>query len=198
MEVFKQKCAAYDVIPYGLGPIYMTSKEEVDKTFDYVVRFGGNLLVGIPNYELLPYVEQKIKETGIRLAIHTHGPDKPLFPDAKDAYDNIKDMDSRIGICIDLGHTVRLGADRDCATDLLKYKDKIFDIHIKDVTLPSKAGKTCEMGRGIIDFKPIIEAIKEMDYKGVISLEFEKDPEYPFFGVLESIGYLRGVLDAVY
>jgi len=198
MELFKQKCAAYNVIPYGLGPIYMKTKEEVDKTFDYVVRFGGNLLIGVPNYELLPYMEQKVKETGIRVAIHTHGPDVPTYPDAKDAYDRIKDMDARIGICIDLGHTVRLGADRNNATDLLQYKDRIFDIHIKDVTQPSKAGTTCEAGRGVIDFKPILKAIKEMEYNGVISLEFEKDPDYPFFGVLESIGYLRGALDVIF
>ena len=196
MEIFKQKCAANDVIPYALGPIYMKTMEEADEAFDYAIRFGGNLLVGVPNYELLPYIEQKVKETGIRLAIHTHGPDMQLYPDAKDAYENIKDLDSRIGICIDLGHTVRL--DINSAEDLLIYKDRIFDIHIKDETLAAEEGTTCEMGRGVMDFKPILDAIKAIEYRGVVSLEFEKDPEYPFFGVLESIGYLRGALDIVF
>ncbi len=196
MEVFKQKCAIHGVIPYALGPIYMKTEKEVDNAFDYVVRFGGNLLVGVPNYELLPYVEKKVIETGIRLAIHTHGPDNLLYPDAKDAYKRIKNMDSRVGICIDLGHTVRLGANS--AQDIVKYENRIFDIHIKDETAAAKEGTTCEMGRGVMDFKPILEAIKMTDYKGVISLEFEKDPEYPFFGVLESIGYLRGASDMIY
>jgi sugar phosphate isomerase/epimerase len=196
MEAFKKKCAEYGVIPYALGPIYMTTKEEVDKTFDYVVRFGGNLLIGVPNYELLPYAEQKVKETGVRMAIHTHGPDKNVYPDSKDTYERIKNMDPRIGICIDLGHTVRLG--ENSAEDLVKYKDRIFDMHIKDETLASKAGKTCEMGRGVMDLVTIVKAVKSIDYQGVISLEFEKDPEYPFFGVLESIGYLRGLSDMIY
>jgi len=196
MEIFKQKCASYGVTPYALGPIYMKTKAEVDQTFDYVVRFGGKLLIGIPNYELLPYVEQKVKATGITLAIHTHGPDKPIYPDAKDVYDRVKDMDPRIGICIDLGHTVRLGEDG--AKDLLKYKDRIFDIHIKDVSGASKETKTCEMGRGVMDFKPILEALKTIDYKGVVSLEYEKDPDYPLFGVLESLGYLRGAMDVIF
>ncbi|MCL2650617.1 MAG: sugar phosphate isomerase/epimerase [Candidatus Azobacteroides sp.] len=196
MEIFKQKCAAHDVIPYALGPVYMKTKEEVDKTFDYVVRFGGDLLIGVPNYELLPYVEQKVKETGIRIAIHTHGPDMPLYPDAKDVYDRIKDMDPRMGICIDLGHTIRWGGN--AAKDLIRYKDRIFDIHIKDVTEPSKAGKTCQMGRGVIDFLPVLESIRIIDYKGVVSLEYEKDPDAPFYGVLESIGYLRGALDILF
>ena len=196
MEIFKQKCAAHDVVPYGLGPIYMKTKEEVDKAFDYVVRFGGNLLIGVPNYELLPYVEQKVKETGIKIAIHTHGPDINVYPDAKDAYEKIKNMDPRMGICIDLGHTVRLGINS--AKDLLKYKNRIFDIHIKDETFASKKGNTCEMGRGVMDFKPILEALKKIKYKGVVSLEFEKDPDMPFYGVLESIGYLHGALDMLY
>ena len=196
MEVFKQKCAAYNVIPYGLGPIYMKTQEEVDRAFDYVVRFGGNLLICVPNYELLPYVEQKVKETNIRIAIHTHGPDIPVYPDAKDAYDKIKNLDPRMGICIDLGHTVRLGIDS--AEDLIKYKDRIFDIHIKDETFASKAGGTCEMGRGVMDFEPILKALKAINYQGVVSLEFEKDADYPFFGVLESIGYLRGAADIVF
>ena len=196
MEVFKKKCAAYGVVPYALGPIYMRSKADVDTSFDYAVRFGSELLVCVPDYELLPYVEQKVKETGIRIAIHTHGPDIPLYPDAQDAYNKLKNRDPRMGICIDLGHTVRLG--KDSSKDLLKYKDRIFDIHIKDVTADTKKGGTCEMGRGVMDFKPILEAIKKIKYDGVVSLEYEKDGKYPFFGVLESIGYLRGALDMIY
>ena len=196
METFKQKCAAQGVIPYALGPIYMKTKEEVDKAFDYAVRFGGNLIIGVPDYELLPYVEQKVKETGIRLAIHTHGPDMGIYPDAKDVYDRIKNMDPRMGICIDLGHTVRSGINS--AEDLVKYEDRIFDIHIKDETAASRAGETCEMGRGVIDFKPILDAIKISDYSGVVSLEYEKDPDAPLYGVLESIGYLHGALDMIY
>ncbi|MDR0230710.1 MAG: sugar phosphate isomerase/epimerase [Dysgonamonadaceae bacterium] len=195
MEDFKKKCAHHDVIPYALGPIYMKTEEEVDNAFDYVVRFGGDLLIGVPNYELLPYVEQQVKTTGIRFAIHTHGPDNQPFPDAKDAYDRIKDMDPLIGICIDLGHTIRFGGN--ATEDLIKYEDRIFDIHIKDVTAPSKEGTTCEMGRGVMDFYPILESLRLIEYKGAVSLEFEKDPDYPFFGVLESIGYLRGALDMV-
>ena len=52
------------------------------------------------------------------------------------------------------------------------------------------------MGRGVMDFKPIVETLRKIGYKGVVSLEFEKNGDNPHPGVAESIGYLRGVCDA--
>jgi len=195
MDAFKAKCAGYGIEGYILGPIYMKSKEAVDKTFAYAERYGAKVFIGVPNYELLPYVIEKVKETGIKVAIHTHGPDGQAFPDIRTIVGMVKDPTLGIGCCMDLGHTVRMGYD--VAKDIVKYKEWIYDIHIKDETAAEKAGKTWEMGRGVIDFKPIVKALRKIDYKGVISLEFEKNGDNPHPGVAESIGYLRGALDMV-
>jgi sugar phosphate isomerase/epimerase len=85
----------------------------------------------------------------------------------------------------------------DISKEIVKYKDWIYDVHIKDETAASKAGQTCEMGRGVMDFKSIIKAFRKIHYQGVLSLEFEKDGKNPHPGVAESIGYLRGVCDAI-
>lgn len=74
--------------------------------------------------------------------------------------------------------------------DLKKYKDRIYDIHIKDETEASKAGQTWEMGRGIMDIPAIVKTLRKIGYTGVVSLEFEKDGKNPLPGVAESIGYL--------
>ena len=194
MEAFKAKLAAADVNGYILGPIYMNSKADADRAFEYVKRYGADIFIGVPAYELLPYVNEKIKEYNVRMAIHTHGPDTQTVPDAADVMAHIKDLDPRIGICIDLGHTARFGAS--CVNDLKKYKDRIYDIHIKDETEASKAGQTWEMGRGIMDIPAIVKTLRKIGYTGVVSLEFEKDGKNPLPGVAESIGYLRGVCDA--
>ena len=52
------------------------------------------------------------------------------------------------------------------------------------------------MGRGVIDFRPIAKSLREIEYKGVVSMEFEKNGNDPNPGVRESIGYFRGILDA--
>jgi len=196
MEAFKQKCASYGVEGYILGPIYMRSEAEVDRAFDYVSRYGAKMFIGVPNYELLDYVIAKVKETGIRVAIHTHGPDGAAFPDIRTVVEKVGDPSLGVGCCMDLGHSIRMGYN--VAKDIKKYSRWIYDIHIKDETAADKSGKTWEMGRGIIDFVPVVKAIRKIGYKGVISFEFEKDSASPQSGVAESIGYLRGVIDSVY
>lgn len=195
MDELKAKCASHGVEGYTLGPIYMRSKEQVDDTFAYAQRYGAKMFIGVPNYELLPYVIEKVRETGIKVAIHTHGPDGAAFPDIRTVVEMVKDPSLGVGCCMDLGHTFRSGYN--LAEDIEKYGEWIYDIHIKDETDASKAGNTWEMGRGKIDFIPVIKAIRKIGYKGVISLEFEKNADNPHPGIAESIGYLRGVLDAV-
>jgi inosose dehydratase len=177
---------------YTVGVIYMKTQESVDQAFSYAKMAGVKLIIGAPNYELLPYVEKKVRENDIRLAIHNHGPDNPLYPNATDIWNHIKDMDPRMGICIDIGHTTRDG--QDPTVDLQRYKSRIFDMHIKDVDKAAKDGKTVEMGRGIINIPGVIETLRKIKYSGKCSLEFEKDMNDPLAGIAESIGYFKGVM----
>ena len=194
MDAFKAKCREYDVEPYILGPIYMRSEADVDRAFAYAERYGSDVFIGVPNYELTDYVIKKVKETGIKVAIHTHGPDGAPFPNIQKVAEVYKDPSLGIGCCMDLGHSVRMG--EDIVKDIKKYKAWIYDIHIKDESEASKEGKTWEMGRGVMDFRPIVKVLRQIKYKGVVSLEFEKNGKNPHPGVAESIGYLRGVCDA--
>ena len=194
MDAFKAKCREYDVEPYILGPIYMRSEAEIDRAFAYAERYGSDVFIGVPNYELTDYVIKKVKDTGIKVAIHTHGPDGAPFPNIQKVAEVYKDPSLGIGCCMDLGHSVRMG--EDIVKDIKKYKAWIYDIHIKDESEASKKGQTWEMGRGVMDFRPIVKVLRQIKYKGVVSLEFEKNGKNPHPGVAESIGYLRGVCDA--
>ena len=194
MDAFKAKCREYDVNPYILGPIYMRSEADVDRAFAYAERYGADVFIGVPTYELTDYMIKKVKQTGIKVAIHTHGPDGQPFPNIQKVAEIYKDPSLGIGCCMDLGHSVRMG--EDIVKDIKKYKDWIYDIHIKDETEASKSGKTWEMGRGVMDFRPIMKVLRHIKYNGVVSLEFEKNGNNPHPGVAESIGYLRGVSDA--
>ena len=197
---FKAKLRAHDVVGYGVGPIYMKDVEAVDRAFAYAQRVGVDLIVGVPGvwgdkaprYDVLDRVEQKVKETNIRYAIHLHGPDMALYPDATSIWNDVCERDERMGMCLDIGHNLRAGADP--IRDLKRYRKRVFDIHIKDVTLPTKAGKAIEVGRGIIDFRAFVKMLRRVDYKGSLSLEYEKDMADPFVGIAESIGYLKGVM----
>ncbi len=194
IAAFHAKLKDAGVTGYAVGPIYMKSETEIDRAFEYAKRVGVKLIVGVPDYELLPYVDKKVKEYGFNYAIHLHGPDIATYPDADDVWNHVKDLDPRIGMCLDIGHDTRNG--KDPVADLKKYHARVFDIHIKDVTGASKLGYTVEMGRGIIDLPAFVKMLREVGYTGVCSLEHEKDMADPFLGIAESIGYFRGVIES--
>ena len=193
ISAFKKKLEEHDVTGYAVGPIYMKTEADVDRAFDYAQRVGVKMIVGVPNYELLDYVEQKVKSTDIRLAIHLHGPDMPIYPSATDIWNNVCKRDGRMGMCLDIGHDLRYN--QDPLKDLKRYRSRVFDIHLKDVTGNTKADHAIELGRGKIDFKRFVRLLRKVGYSGSCSLEYEKDMKDPFMGIAESVGYFRAVCD---
>ena len=194
IKSFHSKLESKGVIGYAVGPIYMKTEAEIDRAFEYARRVGVKLIIGIPAYNLLPYIDKKVKEYDFRYAIHLHGPDIDIFPDADDVWSHIINLDPRIGMCLDIGHDTRNG--KDPVKDLKRYHSRIFDIHLKDVTGNNKLGYSLEVGRGIIKIPALVKMLRKVNYYGVVSLEHEKDMSDPFMGIAESIGYFRGVIEA--
>lgn len=192
---FHEKLAKSNVTGYAVGPIYTKSQKDIDDAFDYAKRVGVNLIIGIPQPGDLEYVSKKTQEYNIRYAIHNHGPEDKLYPNATSIYNLIKGLDSRVGICLDMGHDTRDG--QDAVKDFIKYHKRIFDIHLKNVTSATKDGTTCELGRGVINIPAFLKALDKMNYEGKCSLEHEKDMKDPLAGLAESTGYFHGVLDSI-
>jgi len=188
---FHDKLKVKGITGYAVGPIAMNTEADADQAFDYAKRVGVKLISG--NSKILPYVEKKVKEYDFRFCIHNEGPSLEMI------YSQIKDLDTRIGFCHDIVYSMQASG-IDPATLTLKYGDRIYDMHIKDVTKPSiegKKGQECELGRGVIDFASLIRALRKVKYNGVCSLEFEKDETDPLIGIAESIGYFKGVITTV-
>jgi inosose dehydratase len=205
IAAFHAKCKSYNVTGYGVGPIYMGSEEEVNAAFAYAKRVGVKLIVGVPfklvdnkrvsSPELLQVVNAKVQEYDFNYAIHNHGPDMPeLFPSAESAMALIKDLDKRVGLCLDIGHEFRDGKDPIKVT--IEFGDRLHEVHLKNVTGPDKKGHAIELPRGAINLPAFVRALRQIQYRGVCSLEYEKDMSNPLTGIAESIGYFRGVMDA--
>ncbi|RPI01555.1 MAG: sugar phosphate isomerase/epimerase [Calditrichaeota bacterium] len=177
---------------YGAGVIYMQNEKQVDQAFAYCQAAGVQVMIGVPNHELLDLVEEKAKSFDLIVAIHNHGPGDALYPSPESVYRLIEHRDRRLGLCLDVGHTQRIQLDP--AVEFEKYHDRIYDLHIKDVSESSPAGNTVEIGRGVIDIPKLIRVLIKYHYQGIVSLEYEKDEDDPLPGAAESIGYLRGVL----
>ncbi len=183
------------LILYGGGVITMRNEDQVNNAFDYAKAAGMKVIIGVPAPEMLPLVNQKVKQYDIKVAIHNHGPGDKIYPTPASAYERIKDLDKRIGLCNDIGHTLRIGSDP--IASVKKYADRLLDVHMKDVTEATANGKNIEIGRGVIDIPNFLKMLVKIKYSGIVSFEYEKDADDPLAGLAESVGYVRGVLAAI-
>jgi hypothetical protein len=177
---------------YGGGVIKMDSEMAVNNAFEYAKMAGMKVIIGVPNPKLLPLVDTKVQNYDIKVAIHNHGPGDDIYPLPSIIYEKVKAFDNRIGICIDIGHTQRMGVDP--SESVVEFKDRILDVHIKDVSASNEKGKTVEIGRGVIDIPKFLRTLIEIDYTGMVAVEYEKDKDDPLPGLAESVGYVNGVL----
>jgi len=183
------------LILYGGGVIYMRDEAQVHQAFDYAKAAGMTMIVGVAGPQLLPLVDRMVKQYDIKLAIHNHGPTDRVYPTPASAYEKIKDLDRRIGLCNDIGHTMRAGVDPSESVE--KFADRLLDVHIKDVSAATAKGHGVEIGRGVIDIPKFLRTLIEIEYDGIVSFEYEKDADDPMAGLAESVGYVRGVLATV-
>jgi len=190
-----QKVKDAGLILYGGGVIYMRNEKQVNDAFDYAKAAGMKIIVGVPQPEFLPLVNEKVRQYDIKVGIHNHGPTDKVYPTPASAYEKIKDLDKRIGLCNDIGHTMRAGIDP--AESVKKYADRLLDVHIKDVSEATAKGHGVEIGRGVIDIPRFLKTLIEIEYDGIVSFEYEKDAKDPMAGLAESVGYVKGVLAAI-
>jgi sugar phosphate isomerase/epimerase len=103
----------------------------------------------------------------------------------------IRKRDRRLGVCMDVGHTVRGGMDP--VKMVAECGDRLFDLHAKDLTNKADKNSRIEVGMGIIDQAALLQALARRGFSGHVALEYEIKPEDPVPGIRESLAYLRGV-----
>ena len=179
----------------GSGVVNLTNDEaKCRKAFENVKAAGMLTMVCKPDIAALPLVEKLVKEFDQKLAIHNHGPEDKLYPTPEVAWNAIKSLDARIGLCIDVGHTARFGDD--VVTSIKKYSARLYDVHMKDSIAIVGAQKDVpiEVGAGRLDVRGMLRALIDVKYQGVVAFEYEKVAGNPVTGLAESVGYVRGLL----
>ena len=166
--------------------------DDIRPKFEYLKTAGIPIAVCAPTHQNLPRLEKFVKEYNIKLAIHNHGPEDKNFPSPFDVLEAVKNMDPRIGLCIDLGHAMRAGADVVAA--IYAAGPRLFDIHIKDLADATAKESQVAVGEGVMPVRAIFQALIDTKYPGNVDLEYEIHANDPMPGVVESFTYMRGVL----
>ncbi len=186
------EAAGLEIVGGGMITFETDTDEGVRKYFDYAKTAGMPLIVGTCKPTVLPRIEKFVKQYDIKLAIHNHGPEDPDFPSPYDALKAVQGMDPRMGLCIDVGHTVRTGTD--VVRAVADAGPRLLDMHAKDLRDLKVAESQCIVGEGRMPIAEIFRRLLAIGYSGYVNLEYEIEPDDPMPGMRQSFAYMRGVL----
>ncbi|MEP7346068.1 MAG: sugar phosphate isomerase/epimerase [Gemmatimonadaceae bacterium] len=164
----------------------------VEKYFAYARDAGMPTIVCTGDPIVLPRVERFAKQYDIKVAIHNHGPEDHHFPSPYDVLKHVKGMDPRMGLCIDVGHTARTGAD--VVKAVLDAGTRLHDMHMKDLADPRDADSQVAVGEGKLPIAGIFRALETIKFPGYVNLEYEINAKDPLPGMQLSFAHMRGVL----
>lgn len=193
----RQELAAAGLTLVGGGMITFETDTDagLQKYFDYARAAGMPTIVCTSKASVLPRIEKFAKQYDIKIAIHNHGPEDPNFPSPFDVLTAVQGMDPRMGLCIDLGHTVRAGADPVKA--IAAAGPRLLDMHAKDLRDFSSAESQCAVGEGRMPIAEIFRQLRDSRYSGYVNLEYEIEPDNPLPGMQKSFAFMRSVSSAL-
>jgi sugar phosphate isomerase/epimerase len=195
-RALRAKIEAAGITIMGGGTITIRNEPaQIEKEFVYAKNAGFPLIYVDPEPAALDTIERLAKRYDIKVAIHNHGPEDKRWPRPQDAYAAVKSRDKHLGLCIDIGHTTRTGTDPVQACR--ETRDRLYDMHVKDLAMKSEKESQVEVGRGVIDFPALFKTLIDIGYRGQVGLEYEIKAKDPLPGMIESMAYMRGVLSAV-
>jgi sugar phosphate isomerase/epimerase len=184
------KSAGLTIVSLGNTDLKST-EAEMRRYFEHAKACGVSMLVAAPLHETLGPVEKLAKEYDMRIAIHTHGPEDKNFPSPKVVLDAVKGMDPHMGLCMDVGHSMRAGAD--VVQEIVNAGPRLLDMHFKDLKDGKVAASQCPVGEGVMPVVAMFKQLQKIGYRGNVNLEYEVESDNPLPGMLRSLGYMKGV-----
>ena len=165
---------------------------DIRRYFEYAKMCGMPMMVCAPTHRNLGMIEKLVQEYNIRIAIHNHGPEDKLYPTPQSVLKAVRDMDPRCGLCMDVGHSARAGAN--VVESIAEAGNRLLDMHIKDLRSFEPHAAQCDVGEGIMPIVGIFKQLHKMGYQGCVNLEYEINGDNPLPGMQNSFSYMRGVL----
>lgn len=162
---------------------------KAEKTFAFAKAMGLETISADPTPEAFPILDKLVEEYKINIAIHNHGPGA-RYNKIASVYEAVREHHPRIGACVDTGHFLRSGEDPVEAVKLLGKR--VFGVHLKDV----KGGRTfTEIGQGDLDTPKLLRTLREMKFKGLLSLEYEEHASDPILYIDQCLAATRDAIE---
>ena len=160
--------AGVKLMNYGVVGL-PNNEAECKKVFDFAKEMGIETIVSEPPEDAFDLIEALCKEYEINVAIHNH-PKPSRYWDPDTVLKVCEGRSERIGACADTGHWMRSGINP--VEAIKKLKGRIISLHFKDLN-EFGGGHDVIWGTGKADAKAILAELKEQEFAGVFSIEYE-------------------------
>ena len=113
-------------------------------------------------------ITERAAARGVPCAYHPNSPAGSIYRTAEDYDILLNGLAPALGYAPDTGHIARGGMD---SLDIIrKYRERVTHVHFKDM---AAGGEWAPMGQGIIDFKGVVEYLRDTGFDGWIMVEDE-------------------------
>jgi sugar phosphate isomerase/epimerase len=191
VQALKRLCHSYGITPVAYGVQAFTSNHDANKRlFDFGKELGIKGFSASPTPDSFDSLDKLVEEYKIEIAIHPHGPVGPpslgkrrpmdRWYSAEIIMNAVKNHNPLIGSCLDTGHLIRaaeLGKKLDPAEQIRVMGPRNFGIHLKDND--NSRDENVVFGKGVLDVPAVLKALKDVKFKGWISIEYEAHEDNP-------------------
>lgn len=185
IQAILKMCADYDIKPVAFGVQRFTKDHDANKKmFDFGKALGIRTFSADPDPDSFDSLDKLCDEYKISIGIHPHGPagggKLHRWYSAEVILKAVKDHNPLIGTCLDTGHLIRseqLGEKLDPAQQVRAMGARNFGMHLKDHDNQKKTDVV--FGKGALDVPSVLKALKDVKFKGYLSIEYEANPNDP-------------------
>jgi sugar phosphate isomerase/epimerase len=190
-------CREYGVTPRAWG-VQRFTKSDADnrKVFEFGKALGLKMFSADPDPDSFDSLDKLCAEYQIAIGIHPHGPQGRgrlhRWYSAEVILKAVKDHHPLIGSCLDTGHLIRaaqLGKKLDPAAEVRVMGKRNFGIHLKDHDNQKQTDVV--FGKGAMDLGSILQALRDVKFDGLLSIEYEAHPNNPLADVRECVAIFR-------
>ncbi|HEY7314617.1 MAG TPA: sugar phosphate isomerase/epimerase [Gemmataceae bacterium] len=184
IEALRKLCKEYEITPLAWGVRGFSKNTDANrKVFEFGKAMGLQMFSADPDPDSFDSLDKLCDEYKIAIGIHPHGPQgkkEHRWYSAEVILKAVKDHNPLIGTCLDTGHLIRaaqLGDKLDPAQQIRLMGARNFGIHLKDHD--NKRGEDVIFGKGVLDVPGVLQALREVKFHGLISIEYEANPKDP-------------------
>ena len=176
--------------------VWTPKRDEWEKIFAFAKNMGMEYVSAEPAREDWDVVEKYAKQYNIGLSTHNH-PNEASYWKPEILLSCIGTRSELLGSCADVGHFKRMNLD--AIESLHKLKGRINSLHFKDIA-PKEGKEDLEdvvWGTGVLNLKGMLQELKQQDFKGYFTIEYEANWENNLPEIKKSIENFNRVADEV-